>query len=153
MRIEQVSIKGLFNNFNYVIDLEDSITIIHGPNGCGKTTVFKIIDAVFNHTGNDSKYFNEYDNYDTLGAYQSSESPYYKWYRKKKNGEFEYWWGFKNLPVCDGYNPEWQKYIYGIDGVIDKWFDLGIDGLRLDVADELTDDFIENIRIAVKRNK
>ena len=48
MRIEQVSIKGLFNNFNYVIDLEDSITIIHGPNGCGKTTVFKIIDAVFN---------------------------------------------------------------------------------------------------------
>ena len=31
--------------------------------------------------------------------------------------------------------------------------DLGIDGLRLDVADELSDDFIEKIRIAVKRNK
>ena len=112
-----------------------------------------IIDAVFNHTGNDSKYFNEYGTYNTIGAFQSKQSPYYNWYKRKPNGEFEYWWGFKNLPVCNGENPDWQQYIYGIDGVIDKWFKLGIDGLRLDVADELTDKFIENIRIAVKRNK
>lgn len=57
------------------------------------------------------------------------------------------------MPVCDGTNEKWQNYIYGVNGVIDKWFKLGIDGLRLDVADELTDEFIENIRIAVKRNK
>ncbi len=112
-----------------------------------------IIDAVFNHTGNDSKYFNQYNNYDTVGAYQSNESPYYNWYKKNKNGDFEYWWGFKNLPICDGNNSDWQQYIYGENGVIDKWFELGIDGIRLDVADELTDEFIENIRIAVKRNK
>lgn len=112
-----------------------------------------IIDAVFNHTGNDSKYFNEYGNYKTAGAFKSEKSKYYNWYKKKQNGEFEYWWGFKNLPVCDEDNSNWQKYIYGENGVIDKWFSLGIDGLRLDVADELTDNFIENIRIAVKRNK
>lgn len=112
-----------------------------------------IIDAVFNHTGNDSKYFNQYNNYNTVGAYQSTESPYYDWYKKNKNGDFEYWWGFKNLPVCDCNNINWQQYIYGENGVIDKWFELGIDGIRLDVADELTDEFIENIRIAVKRNK
>ncbi len=111
-----------------------------------------IIDAVFNHTGNDSIYFNEYGNYETLGAYQSKKSPYYKFY--KTNGEnFEYWWGMKNLPVCDGKGEAWQKYIYGEGGIIDKWFKLGIDGLRLDVADELTDNFIEGIRTAVKRNK
>lgn len=58
-----------------------------------------------------------------------------------------------NLPVCNGYSPEWKNYILGVGGIIDKWFNLGIDGLRLDVADELTDEFIEGIRTAVKRNK
>lgn len=115
-----------------------------------------VLDAVFNHTGNDSKYFNEYGNYEELGAYQSSDSPYYDFYRKyNNNGQtyFDYWWSMTNLPVCDGTNKKWQDYIYGEGGVIDKWFALGIDGLRLDVADELTDEFITGIRKAVKRNK
>ena len=115
-----------------------------------------VLDAVFNHTGNDSKYFNEYGNYDELGAYQSRESKYFPFYRKYFNNDkiyFDYWWNMTNLPVCDGTNKEWQNYIYGENGVIDLWFSLGIDGLRLDVADELTDEFIEGIRSAVKRNK
>lgn len=111
-----------------------------------------IIDSVFNHTGNDSKYFNEYGNYDNLGAFQSVDSPYYDFYRK--NGDdFDYWWGEKNLPVCDGFSRSWQDYIYGEDGVVDRLFSYGIDGLRLDVADELTDEFIEGVRGAVDRNK
>lgn len=115
-----------------------------------------ILDAVFNHTGNDSKYFNEYNNFDSLGAYQSKDSKYYKFFKRYNDGYneyFDYWWGMKNLPVCDGNNKEWQEYIYGENGIIDHWFSLGIDGLRLDVADELTDEFIEGIRKAVKRNK
>lgn len=58
-----------------------------------------------------------------------------------------------NLPVCNGTSPSWINYITGIGGIIDQWFALGIDGLRLDVADDLTDEFIENINLAVKRNK
>lgn len=115
-----------------------------------------ILDAVFNHTGNDSKYFNEYGTFKELGAYQSKDSQYYSFYRKYiRNNQtfFDYWWGMKNLPVCDGYSKDWQNYIYGEGGVIDLWFSLGIDGLRLDVADELTDEFIEGITTAVKRNK
>ena len=115
-----------------------------------------VLDAVFNHTGNDSKYFNEYNHFKDLGAYQSDKSKYYPFYRKhyyNGNAYFDYWWGMGNLPVCNGYSKEWQDYIYGPGGIIDLWFSLGIDGLRLDVADELTDDFIEGIRRAVKRNK
>ena len=112
-----------------------------------------IIDGVLNHTGNDSKYFNQFQKYETIGAFQGSQSPYYNWYKKNEKGDFKYWWGFKNLPVCDSNNEKWQEYVYGKNGIIDKWFSLGIDGLRLDVADELTDDFIENVREAVKRNK
>ena len=115
-----------------------------------------ILDAVFNHTGNDSKYFNEYGTFDTIGAYQSIYSTYAPFYRKHyHDGKlyYDYWWGMPNLPVCNGYSSEWKQYILGKNGIIDKWFSLGIDGLRLDVADELTDEFIEGIRHAVKRNK
>ena len=34
-----------------------------------------ILDGVFNHTGSDSRYFNRNGRYNTLGAYQSKESP------------------------------------------------------------------------------
>ena len=115
-----------------------------------------VLDAVFNHTGNDSKYFNEFGTYNTTGAYQSKESPYFPFFRTHEvNGiiYFDYWWEYKDKVVCNGYSPEWINYICGIDGVIDKWFRCGIDGLRLDVADELTDEYIEAIRTAVKRNK
>lgn len=115
-----------------------------------------ILDAVFNHTGNDSKYFNQYGTFDEVGAYQNKDSKYYPFYRKYIDNNktyFDYWWGMTNLPVCDGTNKKWQNYIYGEGGIIDLWFALGIDGLRLDVADELSDEFIEGIRTAVKRNK
>lgn len=117
-----------------------------------------VLDAVFNHTGNDSKYFNEYGSFDSEGAYNNLDSKYSNFYRKHYDhvsGKvyYDYWWGMPNLPVCDGNSKVWQDYILGENGVIDKWFNLGIDGLRLDVADELTDEFIEKIRIAVKRNK
>ena len=121
-----------------------------------KRGMYIVLDSVFNHTGNDSKYFNQFNTFDTVGAFQDPDSYYGRFYRYVMNGDkryFYYWWGMDNLPVCDGYSPLWQDYIYGEGGVIDKWFDLGIDGLRLDVADELTDEFIEGIRKAVKRNK
>lgn len=115
-----------------------------------------ILDAVFNHTGNDSIYFNQYGTFKNVGAYQGSESPYYCFYKRecvRGNHDFAYWWGMPNLPVCDGNSQKWRDFIFGEGGVIDKWFALGIDGLRLDVADELSDDFIEEIARAVKRNK
>lgn len=115
-----------------------------------------VLDAVFNHTGNDSVYFNEYNSYPNKGAFHHLDSPYRNFYRTKEiDGKtyFDYWWGMPNLPVCNGDSLEWLEYITGINGIIDQWFNLGIDGLRLDVADELTDYFIEKIREAVKRNK
>jgi len=48
MRIKSIHVEKLFGNYNYDIDLDAKIRIIHGPNGCGKTTILKIIDAVFN---------------------------------------------------------------------------------------------------------
>jgi len=122
-----------------------------------------VLDAVFNHTGSDSKYFNKFHNpdwekEDGLGAYYDDKAKYANFYVKSYNEnkhtwDFSYWWGMDTLPKCNGYSEAWQQYILGEGGIIDKWFSYGIDGLRLDVVDELTDEFIEKIRVAVKRNK
>lgn len=112
-----------------------------------------ILDAVFNHTGNYSRYFNADGRYpDSIGAIKGIDSPYYNWY-KKWQGMFSYWWDFKNLPVIEANNEEWQHFLFSAEGVINNWFKLGIDGLRLDVADELPDFFIEKIRETVLKNK
>jgi predicted ATP-dependent endonuclease of OLD family len=49
MRIKQISIHGLFGIFDHVIPLNlcDRITIIHGPNGFGKTVVLRVLNALF----------------------------------------------------------------------------------------------------------
>src|SRR5688572_18244978 len=51
MKITKISIEGLFGIFNHVIPIktEDHITIIHGPNGFGKTAVLKLVDGLFNN--------------------------------------------------------------------------------------------------------
>ena len=50
MRITKVSVKKLFGIFDHEIPLnQDSrITIIHGPNGFGKTVLLRMIDSFFN---------------------------------------------------------------------------------------------------------
>ena len=48
MKIKKVQYEKLFGFFDYSIDFNETVTIIHGPNGCGKTTMLKIIDAAFN---------------------------------------------------------------------------------------------------------
>ena len=50
MRIEKVSVLGLFDRFNHDIEfnLEESVTIMIGPNGYGKTTILRILDRLFN---------------------------------------------------------------------------------------------------------
>ncbi len=51
MRVKQISVKGLFNTFNHVIplNLDDRLTIIHGPNGFGKTILFNLLERLFNN--------------------------------------------------------------------------------------------------------
>lgn len=50
MRIKQISVSGLFGIFDHVIPLniDERITIIHGPNGFGKTVVMRLLNGLFN---------------------------------------------------------------------------------------------------------
>lgn len=113
-----------------------------------------ILDGVFSHTGDDSKYFNKYGRYSTLGAFQSKESPYYGWYKFNEwPDDYESWWGIKILPEVIEENPDFIEYITGENGIARKWLRLGASGWRLDVADELPDVFLDSFRRAVKKEK
>ena len=107
-----------------------------------------MLDGVFNHTGDDSRYFNRAGYYDTVGAYQSEDSSYYPWYNFTEwPEEYDGWWGIKTLPAVNETNPDyWEFIITGEDSVIRRWLRLGASAWRLDVADELPDDFIVDIR-------
>ncbi len=110
-----------------------------------------ILDGVFNHTGDDSVYFNKYGHYPSVGAYQSKESPYYTWY-SFQHYPYDYasWWGIDVLPEVNENSAEYQEFIFGKEGVLKKWLGLGIGGYRLDVADELPDFFLKKLRKSVK---
>lgn len=49
MRITKISVEELFYTYTYTIELkgENPVSIIHAPNGYGKTTVFKLIRDLF----------------------------------------------------------------------------------------------------------
>ncbi|MDR3589996.1 MAG: 4-alpha-glucanotransferase [Negativicutes bacterium] len=111
-----------------------------------------ILDGVFSHTGSDSIYFNKEGHYPGPGAYQSKESPYFPWYRfSKYPDEYESWWGVDALPNVEEMEDSYREFIIsGEDSVIKHWLRLGAKGWRLDVADELPDEFIRGIRRAMK---
>ena len=114
---------------------------------CKKINIELILDGVFNHTGCDSIYFNRYARYKELGAFQSKKSKYYDWYSFDEHPrKYTSWWGIDILPRINPDNPNCGNYFVGKDGVIDKYSRMGIYGFRLDVADELSDNFISKIK-------
>ena len=111
-----------------------------------------LLDGVFSHTGSDSIYFNRQSRYGSdKGAYHSQSSPYYPWYTFHNwPNEYDCWWNFDTLPNVTETNTQFNQYINGKDGIIQKWIGDGSSGWRLDVADELPDEFLEKLRIAAK---
>ena len=123
-------------------DFEALVTALH------EHDMRLILDGVFSHVGRNSKYFDFDGKSGGMGAYQTNKSPYFDWFSfTHYPDDYKSWWGIKDLPTIDKSKTSFQQFIYGDeDSVIDKWNGLGIDGWRLDVADELPDFFIKGIR-------
>lgn len=136
-----------------------------------------ILDGVFSHTGSNSRYFNKKGYYDTLGAYQSKDSPYYEWYNfRHYPDDYECWWNFETLPNVREMTPSYQNFIIGqqattpsdlqqftnnythtatscieTSSVLHHWLSKGIAGWRLDVIDELPQQFSRAFYNELKR--
>ena len=107
-----------------------------------------VLDGVFNHVGDDSVYFDRLGRYGN-GACDSKDSPYYNWFDfTDYPNEYSCWWGIKNLPRTVRCR-EYRDFI--TCQVIPHYMKMGVDGWRLDVADELESEFLSEIAAAVRQ--
>lgn len=116
-----------------------------------------ILDGVFSHTGSDSIYFDKYGNYpnrdagdaaEHKGAWNNEDSPYRSWYKFDENEDIGYksWWGVEDLPEVNETDASYMDFMLSDEGVMAHWLKMGASGWRLDVADELPDEFIKGCR-------
>lgn len=110
-----------------------------------------ILDGVFNHTGSDSVYFNKYGHFGDGGAYNDPNSPYADWYIfRSYPDDYESWWGIEILPKLNHNCEQCRRFFTADGGIIDRYIKRGVAGWRLDVADELSNEFLDEMRVTVK---
>ena len=114
-----------------------------------------ILDGVYSHTGSDSLYFDKKKTFGGNGAYNSKESPYYSWYSFYNYPDsYHAWWDFKTLPTVRKMDPSFVEYIItGEDSVVEHWLKAGADGFRLDVVDELPNEFVALLKKRIREIK
>ncbi len=114
-----------------------------------------ILDGVYSHTGSNSLYFNKERSFNSVGAYNSKGSPYYSWYTfYDYPHNYHSWWGFDTLPTVRKLDPAFVEYIISAeDSVVAHWLRQGCDGFRLDVADELPNEFIAMLKTRIRQLK
>jgi len=109
---------------------------------CHKNNIRILLDGVFNHTSIEHEWYKK--------AFQGNKR-YKSFYKVNEEGYILFWNGITTLPVLDHTNPEVQEYFYKSDNsIVRRWLDLGIDGWRLDVAERLGQETINNIRKSMK---
>ncbi|MGN1446010.1 MAG: glycoside hydrolase family 13 protein [Eubacteriales bacterium] len=160
--VKVIYLSPLFRAYsNHKYDTGDYLTVDPGFGGeaalddllekAGARGIRVILDGVFNHTGDDSLYFNKYGTYPTKGAAQSQDSPYRDWYTFQSwPDKYDAWWGIPILPKLNHQDPACRAFFTGPDGVCARYIRRGVSGWRLDVADELSDDFLDELRVSVR---
>ncbi len=112
-----------------------------------------ILDAVWNHSSAKHPWFDRDDDFPTLGAYESKESPWFHWFNFYEwPDSYEGWWGFPHMPAIVEVD-EFKDYIFRDpeNSVIRFWDDLGVDGWRLDVPGDTSHEFWKGFRTYYKQ--
>jgi glycosidase len=111
-----------------------------------------ILDGVFNHCARGFFAFNDI-------LENGADSPYLDWFHIKRfplraydpghARNYDAWWGIKSLPKLNTSNPQVRRYLLDVSRY---WIELGADGWRLDVPNEINDDgFWAEFRAVVRQ--
>lgn len=109
-----------------------------------------ILDGTFNHTGRGFFAFKDLQENKRASAYK--DWYYVNWGADSAYGDgfaYKSWQGYESLPTLNTENPEVRQYIFEVARM---WLsDMQIDGWRLDVAHELSQDFWWEFRRVCKK--
>lgn len=109
-----------------------------------KMGIHLILDIALNHCSSDNPIFKD--------AISNPNSPYRDWFFIDQNGNYRYWYNeFVDMPIFNQQSQGYKDYVYGPEGVIAK-FAPYVDGFRLDVAEELSQETLEGIRNRANKN-
>lgn len=125
-----------------------------------------ILDGVFNHMSSDSPLFDRYGKYASVGACESTSSPYRAWFNftPQAGGPcagpdgphtmgYDSWFGFDSIPAMNKSLPEVQEYfLTSEDSVAKHWLAAGASGWRMDVSPDpsFPDGYWQTFREVVK---
>ena len=129
---------------------EDFVSLCNAAHARG---IKVILDGVYSHTGSNSLYFNKDNTFPGIGAYQSTHSPFYSWFTFHHYPDsYNCWWNFDTLPTVKKMDPAFVNYIISDeDSVVAHWLKLGADGFRLDVVDELPNEFVKLLKDRIRQ--
>ncbi len=114
-----------------------------------------VLDGVYSHTGSNSLYFNREGAFGDGGAYRDPSSPFRSWYTFYHYPDhYKSWWDFETLPTVNKLDSAFMEYIItGENSVVATWLRRGADGFRLDVADELPGEFLNQLKRRIREIK
>lgn len=124
---------------------EDTQALLEGAHERGMRV---IIDAVFNHCDIGHAYFLDVQE-------KGKNSKYYDWFLiegdfpEREKGNYAHFANCKYMPKWNTSNPRVRQYLTGIAL---GYLKMGFDGLRLDVADEVSHEMWRELRRAVKKD-
>lgn len=107
-----------------------------------------VLDGVFNHSGYEFWAFQDI-------VKNGSASPYVGWYTihgfpvvRDPKPNYDCWWGYADLPKINTNNPQARQYLFDVTRFWTS--EIGIDGWRLDVPNEVPHQFWKEFRRLVK---
>lgn len=105
-----------------------------------------IVDVAFNHTGDDFWAFQDV-------VARGAHSRFKDWYHfhsfpvSQNPPNYDCWWGIAGMPKLNTGNPEVRGHLFH---AARTWLELGADGFRLDVPNEIPHEFWAEFRRQVK---
>ncbi len=104
---------------------------------CNNADIHLVLDIAFNHCNIDNSIYKD--------AISNPNSIHKDWFKRDENGNIVFWYNFNDMPEFNLSSKGYQDYVFGEDGVI-ALFSKYVDGFRLDLAENLTPEFIEGIK-------